>query len=160
MSIGDTTLTAVGNLTADPELRYTPTGNAVAAFTVAATRRVLDRDTGQWKDADTLFLRCSAWRQLGEHLAECLTRGSRVIVTGRLRQREYETSEGEKRTVYELDVDDAGPSLRYATARVTKATRDRVPHPAEAADGNGWGTPPPAADTAPAGAAAPDRPPF
>jgi single-strand DNA-binding protein len=159
MSIGDTTLTVVGNLTADPELRYTPTGNAVAAFTVAATRRVHDRESGQWKDADTLFLRCSAWRQLGEHLAECLTRGSRVIVTGRLRQRDYETTAGEKRTVYELDVDDAGPSLRYATAGVTKATRDRAPHPAEtvdetAGDGSGWGTPQPAGD------AAADRPPF
>ena len=102
MPSGDTTITLAGNLTADPDLRYTPTGVAVAAFTVASSRRVYDTDSGQWKDADTLFLRCSAWRQLAEHSAESLRKGMRVVVTGRLRQREYETTEGDKRTVYEV----------------------------------------------------------
>jgi single-strand DNA-binding protein len=134
MSSGDTTLTIVGNLTADVDLRYTPTGVAVAAFTVAASRRVYDSGTGQWKDGETLFLRCSAWRELAEHAAESLAKGMRVVVTGRLRQRSYETTEGEKRTVYEVDADDVGPSLRWATAKVAKATRDRAPHPADTAD--------------------------
>ena len=116
MPIGDTTITVAGNLTADPELRYTGTGVAVAAFTVAASRRVYDQETGRWKDGDTLFLRCSAWRQLAEHVTESLSKGSRAIVTGRLRQRDYETTDGQKRTAYEVDADDAGPSLRFATA--------------------------------------------
>jgi len=103
MSAGDTTLTITGNLTADPELRFTGTGTAVAAFTVAASRRVYDQASGQWKDGDTLFLRCSAWRDLADHVAESLSKGMRVIVTGRLKQRTYETSEGEKRTVFEVD---------------------------------------------------------
>jgi single-strand DNA-binding protein len=133
MSIGDTNLTVVGNLTADPDLRFVPSGHAVVAFTVAASRRVFDQGSGQWKDADTLFLRCSAWRQLAEHVADSLTKGMRVIVSGRLKQREYETAEGEKRTVYEVDVEEVGPSLRYVTAKVAKVTRDRPPHPAEAA---------------------------
>jgi single-strand DNA-binding protein len=139
MSSGDTTLTVVGNLTADPELRYTSSGHAVASFTVAASRRVYDQASGQWRDGDTLFLRCSAWRQLADHAAASLTRGTRVLVTGRLKQREYETAEGQKRTVYEVDVEDLGPSLKYATANLTKVTRDRVPHPAEAADSSGGG---------------------
>src|SRR5918997_4766350 len=120
---GETTLTIVGNLTADPELRFTPTGHAVADFTVASTPRNYDRETGQWRDGEALFLRCTAWRQLAEHAAESLTKGTRVIVTGRLRQRSFELSEGVTRTVTELDVDDLGPSLRHSTARVTKTTR-------------------------------------
>ncbi len=119
---GETTLTIVGNLTADPELRFTPNGTAVANFTVASTPRSYDRATGQWVDGDALFLRCTAWAQLAEHTAESLTRGARVIVTGRLRQRSFETREGDKRSVIELDVDEVGPSLRYATATVTKTT--------------------------------------
>jgi single-strand DNA-binding protein len=118
---GETVITVVGSLVADPELRFTPSGAGVANFTVASTPRTLDRQTGEWKDGEPLFLRCQAWRDLGEHVAESLTRGARVIVQGRLKQRSYETKEGEKRTVYELEVDEIGPSLRYATATVTKA---------------------------------------
>jgi len=110
---GETTITVVGNLTADPELRFTPSGAAVASFTVAATPRTLDRQSGEWKDGDALFMRCNIWRQAAENVAESLTRGARVIVTGRLRQRSYETKEGEKRTVVELEVDEVGPSLRF-----------------------------------------------
>lgn len=128
---GETTITVNGNLTADPEIRFTNTGVPVTAFTVASSPRVYDQGTGQWKDGDALFLRCSAWRELAEHAAESLRRGTRVIVTGRLKQRSYETTEGEKRTVYEVDADDVGPSLKFATAEVRKATRDRVPHPAD-----------------------------
>jgi len=120
---GETTLTIVGNLTADPELRFTPSGHAVADFTVASTPRNYDRDAGAWRDGEPLFLRCTAWRQLAEHTAESLTKGTRVIVTGRLRQRSFELTEGGTRTVTELDVDDLGPSLRHSTARVTKTTR-------------------------------------
>ena len=120
---GDTIITVVGNLTDDPELRFTPCGAAVANFTVASTPRVLDKQTNEWKDGDTLFLRCSVWRQAAENVAESLQRGMRVIVTGRLRQRSYETKEGEKRTVVELEVDEVGPSLRYATAKVNKTQR-------------------------------------
>jgi single-strand DNA-binding protein len=123
MAAGDVTITVVGNLTNDPELRFTPSGAAVASFTVASTPRYLDKQTNEWKDGDALFLRCSVWRQAAENIAESLTRGARVIVTGRLRQRSYETKEGEKRTVVELEVDEVGPSLRYATAKVTKAQR-------------------------------------
>src|ERR1700760_4268399 len=112
-----------GNLTSDPELRFTPSGAAVASFTVASTPRTLDRQTNEWKDGDALFLRCSIWRQAAENVAESLTRGSRGIVSGRLRQRSYETREGEKRTVYELEVDEVGPSLRYATAKVNRTQR-------------------------------------
>jgi single-strand DNA-binding protein len=120
---GDTTLTVVGNLTADPELRFTPSGAAVANFTVASTPRIFDRQSNEWKDGDALFMRCSIWREAAENVAESLTRGSRVIVQGRLKQRSYETREGEKRTVVELEVDEIGPSLRYATAKVNKASR-------------------------------------
>jgi single-strand DNA-binding protein len=120
---GDTIITVVGNLTADPELRFTPSGAAVANFTVASTPRMFDRQTQEWKDGDALFLRCNVWRQAAENVAESLTRGARVVVSGRLKQRSFETKEGEKRTVVELEVDEVGPSLRYATAKVTKASR-------------------------------------
>jgi single-strand DNA-binding protein len=113
----------VGNLTADPELRFTPSGAAVANFTVASTPRIFDRQSSEWKDGDALFLRCNIWREAAENVAESLTRGSRVIVTGRLKQRSFETREGEKRTVFEVEVDEIGPSLRYATAKVNKASR-------------------------------------
>jgi single-strand DNA-binding protein len=120
---GDTPITIVGNLTNDPELRFTPSGAAVASFTVASTPRFLDKSTNEWKDGDALFLRCSLWRQAAENAAESLQRGARVIVTGRLKQRSFETKEGEKRTVIEVDVDEIGPSLKYATAKVNKTTR-------------------------------------
>jgi single-strand DNA-binding protein len=120
---GDTTITVVGNLTADPELRFTPSGAAVANFTVASTPRIYDRQAGEWKDGEALFLRCNIWREAAENVAESLTRGARVIVTGRLKQRSFETREGEKRTVVEVEVDEIGPSLRYATAKVNKASR-------------------------------------
>ncbi|OHV27324.1 single-stranded DNA-binding protein [Parafrankia soli] len=120
---GETVITVVGNLTNDPELRFTPNGAAVASFTVASTPRTLDRGTNEWKDGEALFLRCSIWRQAAEHVAESLTKGARVIIQGRLKQRSFETREGEKRTVIELDVDEIGPSLRYATTKVTKAAR-------------------------------------
>ena len=120
---GETTITVIGNLTGDPELRFTPSGAAVANFTVASTPRTFDRQSNEWKDGDTLFLRCSIWREAAENVAESLTKGTRVIVTGRLVQRSYETREGEKRTVYELQVDEVGPSLRYASAKVTRAQR-------------------------------------
>jgi len=120
---GETTITVIGNLTGDPELRFTPSGAAVANFTVASTPRTFDRQSNEWKDGDTLFLRCSIWREAAENVAESLTKGTRVIVSGRLVQRSYETREGEKRTVYELQVDEVGPSLRYATAKVTRTQR-------------------------------------
>jgi len=120
---GETTITVVGNLTDDPELRFTPSGAAVAKFRIASTPRTLDRQSGEWKDGEPLFLACNVWRDAAEHVAESLQRGARVIVQGRLRQRSYETREGEKRTVYELEVDEIGPSLRYATAKVQKMSR-------------------------------------
>jgi single-strand DNA-binding protein len=120
---GETVITVVGNVTDDPELRFTPAGAAVANFTVASTPRSFDRQTNEWKDGDTLFLRCSVWRQAAENVAESVHRGNRVIVQGRLRQRSFETREGEKRTVIELEVDEVGPSLRFATAKVSKTTR-------------------------------------
>ncbi len=120
---GDTTLTIIGNLTGDPELRFTPSGAAVANFTVASTPRMYDRNSGEWKDGETLFMRCSVWRDAAENVAESLGRGTRVIVSGRLKSRSYETKEGEKRTVVELEVDEVGPSLRYASAKVTKTQR-------------------------------------
>lgn len=120
---GDTTITIVGNLTADPELRFTPSGAAVANFTVASTPRQFDRQSNEWKDGETLFMRCSIWRDAAENVAESLHRGTRVVVTGRLKSRSYETKEGEKRTVIEMEVDEVGPSLRYASAKVTKAER-------------------------------------
>ncbi|MFI5495485.1 single-stranded DNA-binding protein [Actinoplanes sp. NPDC051859] len=120
---GETTITVVGNLTDDPELRFTPSGAAVAKFRIASTPRTLDKQSGEWKDGEPLFLACNIWRDAAEHVAESLQRGARVIVQGRLRQRSYETREGEKRTVYELEVDEIGPSLRYATAKVQKMSR-------------------------------------
>jgi len=120
---GDTVITVIGNLTADPELRFTPSGAAVANFTVASTPRMFDRQSGEWKDGEALFMRCNIWRQAAENVAESLTRGMRVVVSGRLRQRSYETREGEKRTVVEMEVDEIGPSLRYATAKVNKVSR-------------------------------------
>jgi len=120
---GETTITVVGNLTDDPELRFTPSGAAVAKFRIASTPRTMDRQSNEWKDGEPLFLACNVWRDAAEHVAESLQRGSRVIVQGRLRQRSYETREGEKRTVYELEVDEIGPSLRYATAKVQRMSR-------------------------------------
>ncbi|WP_404386187.1 single-stranded DNA-binding protein [Knoellia locipacati] len=120
---GETVLTIVGNLTGDPELRFTPSGAAVANFTVASTPRTFDRTSNEWKDGETLFMRCSVWRDAAENVAESLQRGTRVIVTGRLKSRSYETKEGEKRTVIEMDVDEVGPSMKYATAKVNKTSR-------------------------------------
>src|ERR1700676_162180 len=133
MAAGDTQITIAGNLVDDPELRYTPAGQAVARFRVASTPRFRDNTTGEWRDGDSLFLTCNAWRQSAENVAESLTRGMRVIVSGRLRQRSYETKEGEKRTVYEVEVDDVGPSLRNASAKVNKVARSG------AGDGSGVG---------------------
>ena len=130
---GDTIMTVVGNLTADPELRFTASGAAVANFTVASTPRTFDRASGEWKDGEALFLRCNIWRQPAENVAESLVRGSRVIVSGRLKQRSFETKEGEKRTVIELEVDEIGPSLRYATAKVNRAQRS------DSSGGGGYG---------------------
>lgn len=123
MAQGDTVITITGNLVADPELRFTSTGQPVAQFRVASTSRRYDNDAKEWKDGDSLFMTCSAWRQMAENVAESLQRGHRVIVKGPLKQRSYETREGEKRTVYEIDVDDVGPSLRNASAKVAKAQR-------------------------------------
>src|SRR5580658_10142385 len=123
MAAGDTQITIAGNLVDDPELRFTPAGQPVARFRVASTPRIRDNASGEWKDGDSLFLTCNVWRQAAENAAESLQRGMRVIVTGRLKQRNYETKEGEKRTVYEIEVDDVGPSLRNASAKVTKSSR-------------------------------------
>ena len=123
MAAGDTTITMIGNLVDDPELRFTPSGAAVAKFRVASTPRYLDRQTNEWKDGESLFLQCQIWRQAAENVAESLTKGMRVILSGRLKQRSYETKEGEKRTVFEVEVDEVGPSLRNATAKVTKTSR-------------------------------------
>lgn len=120
---GETVITVVGNVTADPELRFTANGAAVANFTVASTPRTFDRQTSEWRDGETLFLRCSAWREMAENVAETLSRGTRVVAQGRLRSRTFDTKEGERRTVFELDVDEVGPSLRYASANVTKNER-------------------------------------
>jgi single-strand DNA-binding protein len=120
---GETPITVVGNLTADPELRFTPSGAAVANFTVASTPRTFDRQSNEWRDGESMFLNCSVWRQAAENAAESLTRGMRVIVSGRLKARSFETREGEKRTVFEVDVDEVGPSMKYATAKVTKTSR-------------------------------------
>lgn len=160
---GETTITVIGNLTADPELRFTPSGAAVASFTVASTPRTFDRATGEWKDGEALFLRCNIWRQAAENVAESLTRGMRVLVAGRLRQRSFETREGEKRTVVELEVDEVGPSLRYATAKVNKVSRGQ----GSGGFGGGppaddpWGSAPPAgANVGAGGGSMDDEPPF
>lgn len=158
---GETVTTVVGNLTADPELRFTPSGAAVANFTVASTPRFFDRQAGEWKDGEAMFLRCNIWRQAAENVAESLTRGMRVIVQGRLRQRSFETKEGEKRTVIELEADEIGPALRYATAKVNKVSRGQggsggfgggASAPAE----DPWGSAPPAGS----GGGFSDEPPF
>jgi single-strand DNA-binding protein len=133
MAAGDTQITIAGNLVDDPELRFTPAGQPVARFRVASTPRFRDNASGEWKDGDSLFLTCNVWRQAAENVAESLTRGMRVIVSGRLRQRSYETKEGEKRTVYEVEVDDVGPSLRNASAKVNRISRSG------AGDGGGYG---------------------
>lgn len=140
---GETLVTVVGNLTADPELRYTQSGLAVANFTIASTPRTFDRQSNEWKDGDPLFLRASCWREFAEHVASSLAKGSRVIAQGRLVQRTFETKEGEKRTSIELQVDEIGPSLRYATAQVTRATTGGSGVPAAAAS-EPWATPAPA----------------
>ena len=168
----ETTITVIGNLTADPELRFTQSGAAVANFTVASTPRTFNRNTGEWEDGDALFMRCAIWRQPAENVAESLTRGARVIVSGRLKQRSFETREGEKRTVVELDVDEIGPSLRYATAQVRKMTRSGSGAPASGTgwtDGQGgspsddpWGSAPPSANQqwTSGNAGYPQEPPF
>jgi single-strand DNA-binding protein len=137
MAAGDTTITMIGNLVDDPELRFTPSGAAVAKFRVASTPRYLDKTTNEWKDGESLFLQCQIWRQAAENVAESLTKGMRVILSGRLKQRSYETKEGEKRTVFEVEVDEVGPSLRTATAKVTRTQR--------AAGAGGFGAAPAAA---------------
>lgn len=156
-------ITIVGSLTDDPELRFTSSGDAVASFSVASNARVRDRETGEWKDGDATFLRCSVWRQYAENVAESLTKGTRVIVTGRLKQRSYETQQGERRTVFEVDVDDVGPALQWATATVTKVNRGGGSSGGFSGGGNGggngravptddpWASPP---------AAGSDEPPF
>jgi single-strand DNA-binding protein len=138
MAAGDTTITMIGNLVDDPELRFTPSGAAVAKFRVASTPRYLDKATNEWKDGESLFLQCQIWRQAAENVAESLTKGMRVILSGRLKQRSYETKEGEKRTVFEVEVDEVGPSLRNATAKVTRTQR---------AGGSGGAAAPAAADS-------------
>ena len=165
MAAGDTQITIAGNLVDDPELRFTPAGQPVARFRVASTPRFRDNSTGEWKDGDSLFLTCNVWRQAAENVAESLTRGMRVIVSGRLRQRSYETKEGEKRTVYEVEVDDVGPSLRNASAKVNKVARSgsggrrlrRRPAGFRGSGGSG-GSGPPAARATPAAATAAEMP--
>ena len=168
MAAGDTVITLVGNLVDDPQLRFTPNGAAVANFRVASTPRFLDKQTNEWKDGESLFLTCNVWRQAAENVAESLQRGMRVIVQGRLKQRSYETKEGEKRTVYEVEVDEVGPSLKNATAKVNKTTRGGAGGGGFGAGNNDpWASAGPAA---PGGAGAPgggwgapgvnDEPPF
>jgi single-strand DNA-binding protein len=152
---GETVITVVGNLTGDPEIKYLPTGAGVASFTVASTPRMFDKQTNQWRDGEALFLRCSAWRELAENVVESLTRGMRVIVSGRLRQRSFETAAGEKRTVVELEVDEVGPSLKYAKATVSKVSRNGSA-PAPAASSRSTLQAPAGRATAPAY----DEPPF
>jgi single-strand DNA-binding protein len=171
MAAGDTQITIIGNLVDDPNLRYTPTGQAVASFRVASTPRFLDRNTNEWKDGESLFLTCNIWRQAAENVAESLQRGMRVIVSGRLRQRSYETKEGEKRVVYEVEADEVGPSLRNASAKVTKSSRSTGgfgagpsgPSGGGAQSGYGGGGGRPAADdpwASDAGDGFSDEPPF
>ena len=171
MAAGETTITMIGNLVDDPELRFTPSGAAVAKFRVASTPRYLDKATNEWKDGESLFLQCQIWRQAAENVAESLTKGMRVILSGRLKQRSYETKEGEKRTVFEVEVDEVGPSLRNATAKVTRTQGQRgsgaggsggaaAPASAESFNDDPWA----AASTSPAGGgwgtSTTDEPPF
>lgn len=151
---GETLITVIGNLTADPELRFTPSGSAVANFTIASTPRTFDRQSNEWKDGEVLFLRCSVWKEAAENAAETLTKGMRVIATGFLKSRSYDTKEGERRTVMELEIQEVGPSLRYASAKVTRTARGngegaagRTPNNNNAGwnnsgGGGGWGNPP------------------
>ncbi len=149
---GETVITVVGNLVDDPELRFTPSGAAVANFRIASTPRTFDRQTNEWKDGDALFLTCSVWRQAAENVAESLQKGMRVVVQGRLKSRQYETREGEKRTVFEIDVDEVGPSLRYATAKVTRTQRSGGGGYGQGGGGQqGGGQPDPWATNAPQG---------
>jgi single-strand DNA-binding protein len=148
---GETIITVVGNLTSDPELRYTSNGLAVANFTIASTPKVFDRAANEWKDGDALFLRASVWREYAEHVAGSLTKGGRVIATGRLKQRSYETKEGEKRTSMELEVDEIGPALRYATASLTRAQSNRGAGQSAPAADEPWAATPPAAAPAAGG---------
>jgi single-strand DNA-binding protein len=146
---GETLITIQGNLTADPELRFTPSGHAVAQFTVASTPRTFDKSTNEWKDGDTLFMRCSAWRSLAENVAESLARGNAVIVIGRLKQRSYEDKEGQRRTVYEVEAENVGPSLARATARPEKSGQQRQQQPSSSGYGtqqNGYGQQQPQGD--------------
>lgn len=156
MAAGDINVTIIGNLTNDPELRFTPSGAAVASFTVASSSRYLDKVSNEWKDSEPVYMRCSVWRQYAENVAESLTKGTRVLVSGRLKQRSYETREGEKRTVMEMEVDDVGPALRYATAKINRVQRAG----GEGGQGGGSGAPAddPWASGAPAGGF--DEPPF
>ncbi|MFB7618748.1 single-stranded DNA-binding protein [Kitasatospora sp. NPDC056181] len=165
MSVGDTPITVVGNLTDDPELRFTAQGVAMARFTLASTPRTYDKTTGQWRDGTAMFLRATAWREVAEHAADSLTKGMRVVATGRLVQHNWQTPEGETRSMLGLDIDDIGPSLKFATAKVTKAQRTGAPAPAAQADP--WSTAGPTAPATPApgtwgGAPAggPEEPPF
>jgi len=159
---GETTITLIGNLTADPELRFTPSGAAVANFTVASTPRTFDRQTQEWKDGEAMFINCAAWRNLAENVAESLTKGSRVIVTGRLRSRSYEGREGERRTVFEIEVDEIGPSLRYATAKLTRTTSSSGGswQPSGPPAPNDWSAAAPAPENDPWANAQSDEPPF
>lgn len=157
MAAGDTNITVIGNMVADPELRFTPSGAAVASFRIASTPRFFDKQANEWRDGDSLFLTCNVWRQYAENVAESLSKGMRVIVTGRLKQRSYETREGEKRTVFEVEVDDVGPALRNATAKVNRVQREGGSGGGRSFDNNGgggggggfaaaddpWATPPP-----------------
>ena len=151
---GDTVITIVGNLVDDPELRFTPSGAAVAKFRIASTPRFMDKQTNEWKDGESLFLSCNVWRQAAENVAESLQRGMRVIVQGRLKQRSYETKEGEKRTVYEVEVDEVGPSLKNATAKVNKTQRGSGGFSGGQVENDPWATATPAAQGAPASATA------
>jgi single-strand DNA-binding protein len=164
MAAGDTTITLIGNLVDDPELRFTPSGAAVAKFRVASTPRYLDKATNEWKDGESLFLQCQIWRQAAENVAESLTKGMRVILSGRLKQRSYETKEGEKRTVFEVEVDEVGPSLRNATAKVTRTQRAGGGQAAAPAADSFNDDPWAAASTSPAGGgwatSTTDEPPF
>ena len=174
MAAGDTQITIAGNHVDDPELRFTPSGQPVAKFRVASTPRFKDNQTGEWKDGDSLFLTCNVWRQAAENVAESLTRGMRVIVSGRLRQRSYETKEGEKRTVYEVEVDDVGPSLRNASAKVNRVARSGAGdggygggqrssggRSSGGGQGGGGGEPDPwASDSSSSGGGYSDEPPF
>ena len=159
---GETLITVVGNITGDPELKFIPSGAAVASFTVASTPRTFDKTTNEWKDGDALFLRCTLWRQAAENAAETLTKGMRVIVTGTLKQRSYETKQGEKRTVVELDVEEIGPSLKYATAKVAKAERSDggQPRGQRQQSSGGWGGNPGGGQQDGGWGGVPSEPPF